>query len=195
MKLSEMTDIQLGFQPREQRQANDSGKTGSHRVIQIKDVDSSGALLTRQLSKTTPTGKIERYLVTKGDVLFLSRGQKNVAILIEESLQNTLASYYFYILRANLTLVLPEYLCWFINQPSAQTFLESVGQGSLIKMIPKSIFKEWAIPLPSLKAQKAIAELGKLQKKEVHTMERLVQSRKRFINGLALRAAMGEIQI
>jgi len=194
VKVGEVVDIQFGFQARERRHARVVNHHGSHSLIQIKDVDNAGNLLIDQLSKITPTGSVDRYLVTKGDVLFLSRGQNNIAITIRQPLENTLASYYFYILRANPKRVLPDYLAWFINQPSAQAFFGSAGQGSLVRMVPKSTFEELEIQLPSLNTQKAIAELDVLQKKEAHAMEHLVRSRKRLIDGLSLKAATGESQ-
>ncbi len=195
MKVGEIVEIQFGFQARERRYARAGNRHGSHSLIQIKDVDNAGNLLADQLSKITPTGNVDRYLVTKGDILFLSRGQNNIAITIRQLLENTLASYYFYILRVDPTRVLPEYLAWFINQPSAQAFFGSAGQGSLMKMVPKSTFEELEIQLPSLNTQKAIAELDLLQKKEAHAMENLIRSRKRLIDGLSLKAATGENQI
>jgi len=195
VKLGEIADIQIGFQSRERRRSNTARKDGSHWIIQTKDVDSEGNLLTNQLSKINPAGKIDRYLVTKDIVLFLSRGQNNIAITIHEPIQNTLASYYFYILRANLKHVLPEYLAWFINQPSAQGYFESAGQGSLVKMVPKSTFEELEIQVPSLETQRAIVQLDTLRKKEAVIMERLIRSRKRLINGLALKAATKESQV
>jgi len=192
VKLGDIVEIQLGYQLREKRHTANGDRSGTHFLIQIKDIDNTGKLLTENLTKITPTGNIERYLVTKGDVLFLSRGQNNVAIIIESPLKETLASYYFYILRADPKHVLPEYMAWFINQPTAQAFFESTGQGSLVKMIPKSTFENLEIKLPPLATQKAIAELNALQKKESAMLERLVRSRRQLIDGLSLKAATAE---
>jgi restriction endonuclease S subunit len=83
----------------------------------------------------------------------------------------------------------PEYLAWFINQPTVQACLERLRRGSHIKIVPKSAFAELEVVLPPLGTQRAIVELERLRQKEADTMRRLVQARKRLVNGLALRAA------
>src|SRR5712671_3645249 len=55
---------------------------------------------------------------------------------------------YFYILRPNADRVDPEYLAWFINQPTTQACLERLQRGSHIKIIPKSAFEELEVVLP-----------------------------------------------
>lgn len=189
MEIGQLADIQFGYQVRK-RKPELFSLNGSHSLIQIKDINELGDLCTEQLSKITPGSNVKRYLVTKNDILFLSRGPKSIAITITKPLKNTLASYYFYILRTDPKRVLPEYLAWFINQPSTQAFFESTSQGSLMKTIPKSTFEELEVQLPSLKIQKAITELDALQKKEAVAMDHLIRSRKRLINGLALKAAL-----
>lgn len=192
MNLSDIVDIQLGYQLRGKCQSSKINAQGTYSLIQIKDIDHAGALCSDNFVKINPQGNVERYLVTKGDVLFLSRGPKNIATIVEEPLNKTIVSYYFYILRANPTRILPKYLAWFINQPSAQVYLECSAQGSLMKTIPKLAFMNLKIQLPSLATQEAIAELNELQKKEADTLERLAHSRRKLVDGLSLKAALSE---
>ena len=83
-----------------------------------------------------------------------------------QTLENTVAFYYFYILRPNLDRVDPEYLAWFINQPTTQTCLERLPRVPHIKIIPKSAFEELEVVLPPLATQRAIVELERLRQKE-----------------------------
>jgi restriction endonuclease S subunit len=179
------------------------GSTGTHRIIQIKDLDleerckstgierggSSPSVWPDGLYQVTPAGDARRYLVSQGDVLFLSRGQHTCAVPILQPLEHTIASYYFYILRSDTARVDPAYLAWFINQPTVQACLERLQRGSHIKIVPKSAFTELEVVLPPPATQRAIVELERLRQKEAYTMSRLVQARKRLVNGLALRAA------
>ena len=203
MQLKEISEIQIGYQHRDKSTPIDMGSTGSHRIIQIKDLDPEGrfkdVVLERggiapyvwsgSLYQVTPSGGADRYLVNEGDVLFLSRGQRPHAVSIAEPLENAVAAYYFYILRTDPTHVLPEYLVWFINQPKAQSYLERRQRGSHIKMIPKAAFEELEVAIPPLATQRIIVELERLRQKEEHTMNRLADARKRLVNGIALRAA------
>jgi restriction endonuclease S subunit len=203
MKLRDIAEIQIGYQHRDKGHPINMGSTGTHRIIQIKDLDleeqsrrevigrggSAPYVWLDNLYQVTPAGDAGRYLVSQGDVLFLSRGQRTYAVPVLQALENTVASYYFYILRPDADHIAPEYLAWFINQPTAQACLERLQRGSYIKIIPKSAFEELEVVLPPLATQRAIVELERLRQREAYIMSRLVQARKRLVNGLALRAA------
>ena len=203
MQLREIAAIQIGYQHRDKGHPIHMGSTGTHWIIQIKDLDLEERFKSEvierggsvpyvwpdSLYQVTPTGDAERYLVSQGDVLFLSRGQHTYAVPVSQTLKNTVASYYFYILRLDTDRVDPEYLAWFINQPTTQACLERLQRGSHIKIIPKSAFEELEVVLPPLATQRAIVELERLRQKEDYTMSRLIQASKRLVNGLALRAA------
>ena len=205
MKLREIAETQIGYQNRDSAHPASALAKGSHRIIQIKDLDLEGRFKSTVLDRggitpyiwpsnlfwVTPPGDARRYQVDRGDVLFLSRGQRPLAIPVSESLPETIASYYFYILRPDLNRALPEYLAWFINQSSARVYLESRQIGSHIKMIPKLAFEELEVALPPLATQRSIIELEKLRQKEEHAMAQLAKARKRLIDGVALKAAMG----
>lgn len=203
MQLRDIAEIQIGYQHRDKGHPITMGSTGTHRIIQIKDLDmeerfknevierggSTPYVWPDSLYQVTPMGNAERYLVSQGDVLFLSRGQRTCAVPILHTLDHTIASNYFYILRPAADRVDPEYLAWFINQPTTQACLERLQRGSHIKIIPKAAFADLEMILPPLATQGAIVQLERLRQQEAYTMSRLVQARQRLINGLALRAA------
>ncbi len=204
VKLRDLVEIQIGYQHRDSARPASAVTTGTHRIIQIKDLDLEGRFKSEVLDRggivpyvwpnglflLTPSGDAWRYRVGQGDLLFLSRGQRAIAVAIPDPLQETIAAYYFYILRPDKTSILPEYLAWFINQPSAQAYFESNQMGSHIKMIPKPALEQLEVVLPPLATQGSIVQLEKLRQTEEHTMVRLAKARKKLIDGLALEAAM-----
>lgn len=204
VKLRDLVEIQIGYQHRDSARPAGAVTTGTHSIIQIKDLDLEGRFKSEVLDRggivpyvwpnglfrVTPSGDARRYQVDQGDLLFLSRGQRAIAVAIPGPLQETIAAYYFYILRPDKTRILPEYLAWFINQPSAQVYLESNQRGSHIKMVPKPALEELEVALPSITTQASIVQLEKLRQTEEHTMVRLAKARKKLIDGLALNAAM-----
>ena len=203
MKLTEVADIQIGYQHRDKSCPITMGSVGSRQIIQIKDLDlegrfrevvmESGGMVpyvwTHSLYRVTPPGKPERYLVNKGDVLFLSRGVRTLAVPIVKVLENIIAAYYFYILRPVQDCVTNEYLAWYINQPTAQAFLERRQRGSAMKMIPKHALEELHIAVPSLKTQDSIVQIERLRQKEEFLMGRLAHKRKRMTDAVSIRAA------
>jgi hypothetical protein len=206
MKLKDIAEIQIGYQHRDKARPISLDAAGTHRIIQIKDLDleerfkdeviahggSVPYVWPDNLARVTPSGDAERYLVRQGEVLFLSRGQRTCAVPLSEALHDTVASYYFYILRPDATRLDHAYLAWFINQPSAQAFLERHQRGSHVKIVPKAVFEELEVVFPSLATQHAIVELERLRQQEAYTMRRLAQARKRLVDGLALESMSNE---
>lgn len=188
-RLKDIVEIQIGYQHRERGKAISKDSLGSHKLIQIKDID-DGKLNATHLFKVTPKGDAGRYLVEKNDVLFLSRGQKGFAVAISESLKDTVAAYYFYILRLQSSDIIPDYLAWLINHPSSQAYLNSHQRGSHIKVIPKSAFEELPVSIPSIEEQKMIIELESLRKKEAGLLEKLITTRKKLVDNLILKTTL-----
>lgn len=206
MKLRDLVEIQIGYQHRDSAHPASAVTTGTHRIIQIKDLDIEGRFKSEvferggtvpyvwpnSLFRITPSGDARRYQVDPGDLLFLSRGQRAIAVAIPNLLKEAIASYYFYILRPDRARILPEYLAWFINQPSAQVYLEKNQRGSHIKMVPKPALEQLEVALPSITTQGSIVQLEKLRQAEEHAMARLAKARKTLVNELALQAALAE---
>jgi restriction endonuclease S subunit len=204
--LQDITDIQIGYQHRDRKEKKarpiNMSSAGSHRIIQIKDLDIEGRfkkvvieqgglypyVWPGSLYAVTPLGNPEPYLVGRGDVLFLSKGQSNFAIPILEDLERTVASYYFYILRPDRAQILPEYLAWYINQPKAQASLGKDLRQSVIKMIPKRVLAQLEIVVPPMEKQKALIHLERLRQREEYLMSRIVEERKRLIDAFAIQA-------
>jgi len=184
--LQEIADIQIGYQFR--------GKlipviNGNYRVIQLKDINDANGLDLSGLFEIYIEHDLERYQVTKGDVLFLSKGNHNYALPITEILENTIAVSYFFIIRIKTDIILPEYLAWYINQAPVQINIKKYArQGSRVSIVPKSVFNSILIEIPALKTQKMIVELDELQKHEKYLLEEIVDKRKVLINTVCLRA-------
>ena len=159
-KIKDIADIQIGYQFRGKIEVDPKG---THKVIQIRDFDELQNLQVTNLYKVTPKYEVERYLVNKGDILFLARGHRNYAIPIKDSLENTIAASYFFILRLKNDNVLPEYLAWFFKQTPAQAYLYNIARrGTHMPMVPKSAFEDMPVDIPDLKTQKTIIALDSL---------------------------------
>lgn len=204
-KLTDIADVQLGYQHREKVS---HAEHGSHRLIQGKDVlwqDTQvgernkpiGWLVSVQhLDRVTPKGDAERYRLQPGDVLFVSRGTTNIAVpLNEQTVQpfpedwnEIIPAYTFYILRPDRSRIVPEYLAWYINQPIAQAYLTQQSRGTLVKLLPKSIFEELEVPVPSLALQRQVMELEYLRAREEGLLQRLIAARQRLVQHACLSA-------
>lgn len=185
--LKQLAQVQIGYQPRCRIEPNPHGVC---QIIQIKDLDDQGSLRTEGLYRITPEASNHlRYQVIQGDVLFLSRGNRNFATPVDVSLQNTIAAGYFFILKLNSPIVLPDYLAWYINSAPAQQFIKNVARGTHMPVVPKSALEELEVDLPSLRTQQTIVALDKLSKKERSLLQKLEQRRSELVRAFCLQAA------
>lgn len=114
----------------------------------------------------------DKYTVTAGDILFMSRGTNNYAVLIESVPDPAIAPLTFFIIKAKQN-ALPEYLAWYLNQEGMKERLNEIRAGAGTPMIPSKEFRELSIPLPPLATQQKIAELGRLQMREKQLIQQL----------------------
>lgn len=161
---------------------------GSIQVIQMKDIDDRNKLDITGIIRIGPDKDVSRYLVKKGDVLFISRGSNNIAVTIDKNLNNTMPVSSFFIVRLKADALLPAYLTWYINQPTAQRYLEKNLKGSYIPMIGKDDFQNLLIEIPSRSLQETLIELDALQKREKALLYKLADKREHLVQAISMKA-------
>lgn len=188
-RIKDIADIQIGYQFREKP---DMASDSTHQFIQAKDIDRSNdhSLDVSTLYHVTPKRNAGKYKVNNGDVIFLSKGRRNYATLVEGLQRNikTIVAGYFFILRLKTDGILPKYLAWAINQPPAQNYLQTVSRGSGMPFIPKDAFASLEIDIPAIKTQELILKLHELSLRERALLKRLEQKRNELIRGICLEA-------
>lgn len=125
--------------------------------------------------RMTPAGSPENYRVQKGDVLFISRGVRNCAAVIESVPEKTIASATFYILRANSPIV-PAYLAWCLNQSPAQAQIGQIRTGAGTPIVQRNVLGNIQIPVPPVKEQQRIVALGALMATELDIRKKLLEA-------------------
>ena len=71
--------------------------------------------------------------------------------------------------------VLPEYLCWYLNQPHVQYELRKESQGSKMPMLSVSTVSQFEVEVPSLDIQQRIIELNRLWEQEQILTQQLLK--------------------
>jgi restriction endonuclease S subunit len=123
----------------------------------------------------SPPKFYDKYLVTAGDILFMSRGINNYAVLVESVPSPAIAPLTFFIIHPKQN-VLSEYLVWCLNLEVVKARLNEIRAGAGTPMIPSNAFREISIPLPPLTIQKRIAEIGRLQMLEKQLLQQLTDA-------------------
>ena len=183
VSVKDIAQIQIGYQVKEGLRPSSDG---THFVIQVKDIDENADhhLVTQGLDRITPARDPNPYIVSNGDVLFLSRGRRNYATLAIDLPKTppTIALYYFFILRTDPTLVNPAFLTWVINEEEAQAYIESVANGTAMPFVTKQSFSSLEFDLPPLEEQSEIGRLYQLMSHEKQLHRRIEATRSKLIH-------------
>ena len=188
-RLSELADVKLGYQARGRVEFDPQG---SYKIIQFKDIDNIEGLKIDEIYTIVPERDVENSLVHAGDILFLSRGSRNIACTVIDQLDYTVAASNIYIVRLKSSILLPEYLAWYINQPAAQAMLKDMAQGVTIQAIKMSAFVDLKISIPPLVIQQSVAQLTRLHQKEQGLTRRLMEKREQLVQAVCQKAVSRE---
>ncbi len=175
-RLDEAAEITPGFSNPGAVQHQDNGR---FLVIQPRHVHESGRPVSIGEDHDTRMDLPERaegYCVMGGDVLFMSRGEKNRAARIDQCAINAVPTAAFFVLRPRPGLVDPEYLAWFLNQAPTQAAISQARTGAGTPIVQRALFEAICIPLPPMHQQGYIAHLSELQQKEQEILGRMTQA-------------------
>ena len=188
VKLASIASIRTGFQIRAKLTPVDKG---THNVVQMRNIrtDTGEIIEGVEFCRVTPKeSRLDGYLLKKGDVLFLTRGNNHPATLITEKYVGFVAAGQFMVLSLNGGECLSEYLRWFLNSPESRSYFAREARGTAVKIVDKSTVGNLEISIPDLRRQKAIVALYDLSKREEKLLNSLMIKRKRLIHGYCHKA-------
>ena len=157
--------------------------------LKAKHFDENGKLRAKLHPDIYIDNISRKHLLCPGDVVFVAKGTKNIAAVYEMKNQPAVPSTSFFTIRINRdweAKILPEYLAWFLNHPSAQKYLKGKAKGTAIVSIAKSTLEELQVPIPSLQVQKAVLEIHSLRNTEKQLKEKIEALREKQIQQLIL---------
>jgi restriction endonuclease S subunit len=178
-KLKAISSVQMGHSFRSRLEQDFNGNVS---VIQMKDLTNDNRLDDRNLALVEMKDLKERHRVKRNDLVFRSRGQTNTVALIDKEVNQAVVAAPLLRVRVKSQKILPEYLCWFINQPVSQVFLQSQATGSAMRMIGKQVLEELEVKIPSIERQHRIIELSQLSTEEQRLMTLLSTKRKQLVD-------------
>lgn len=157
---------------------------GDLAVIQLKDLQEGYSAIGTQLTRLRSEGINDKYYLQEGDVLFISKGSNNRALVYNLDLPRATASSSFFIFRCDRTQVEPGYLAWFLNAPLTQHKLKQNLTGTYTLNLNRSVLEQLEIVLPSLEQQRKIASLDQLMQTEKRLSRELLRKRQLFVQTL-----------
>ena len=184
--LKDIARVQMGlaFRSRIEPEAD-----GTVAVIQMRDLTEDNKLSHRNLITIKMDKLSDRHLVKRRDLIFRSRRQTTTAAIIDTKIGPAVVAAPLLRIRVTSKHVLPEYLCWFVNQASAQAFLHSRATGTAMTVIGKSALDDLQVPLPPLETQERIVALADLLNKEQKLMRELAEKKEKLVSGIQMQWA------
>ena len=164
---------------------------GDVAYLQAKHFDENGELNSVLHNDLKADNRTEKHLLKNGDILFAAKGTKNFATHYKEQNQPSVASTSFFVIRVHPNFrnkILPEFLVWFINNPSSQNILKSRAIGTSIVSISKTVLEELEISVPPIETQKAILKIHSLRKLEISIQKQMEELKGRYVHQLLINA-------
>lgn len=183
MRLPDVCAISTGYTARGRLEPT---SIGGLRAIQLGGVDVRGRVRPAHLTRVRLEDVADRYFVSAGDVLFRSRGERNIAFALGTEFQEpALAVLPLMILRPNCKIVTPEYLAWIINQAAAQCHFDRAARGTNMRMVPRSSLDDLEVDIPDIESQRRIVAVDSLAERECE-LSLLAAETRRKLTSLSL---------
>ncbi|MBW1958228.1 MAG: hypothetical protein JRI63_06810 [Deltaproteobacteria bacterium] len=142
MQLKKIANIQSGYISRGKIEPREDG---THFLLQARNVDAER--LTYKADNLVcfgPDLSRKDWVLKTDDVLFMTRGVRNYSILIKEIPDRVLAAACFFIVRVSSDLLLPYYLCWYLNQAQVKHYLSrNSGRGVHMPVVRSFCETKW----------------------------------------------------
>jgi restriction endonuclease S subunit len=183
--LKDIATIQPGFSFRGTISAKQNGE---YRVIQIKDIDMDGNLLSGGLVKTDAPNIKAEYLVQDEDILLTTRGTQRRAAHVKQATANTIFVAQIFAIRNLHESVYPAYLAWYLGQKRASEYFETHATSSYIQNLRISDLAELPIRIPPPEKQRRIAEVYRLSIREKDLSEKIQARRSLLIEQALIKA-------
>ncbi len=155
--------------------------------LQASNFNEHGLLSKALIPNLFLTNQTQRHLLQPGDILFAAKGTKNFAAVYEKHNGLCVASSTFLVIRITedaFKTILPEFLAWYINNPTAQKWLKGKAIGSALPSISKSALLELEVSIPTIEKQQAILKINSLRNEERTIQNNLITLREQYIQQL-----------
>lgn len=187
--LKQISDVQMGYPFRSRLEFI---KDGTLAVIQMKDLGSDNRVDCNSVQKIEMEAIDDKHLVQKGDIIFRSRGVTNTAVILDKEPKSAIVAAPLLRIRVDKNIILPEYLCWYINQNKAQNFLKMRQEGTHGGMISRQTLETLPVDLPSLDVQRQIIDIINLHEREQILEKKRLKIKEQYMNALLLQLIKGD---
>lgn len=177
IKLRDIAQIQFGYyaQP---------SVNGVIPYLQARQFDELGQFLGENDTFLEQDEKVNTNLLKDGDILFVSKGFRFFASEYKKEWGNVVASSIFFIIKPDITRVLPSFLTTVLNMPKNLLYFQQSGAGSSIPSIRKGELADFTFKLIPIEQQYKIVELRELYLRDIELTQRLIKQKQSLFDAV-----------
>jgi len=169
------------------RGAVDALRDGDVAVIQMGNVHPDAGVDWASTRRVALPSKRAATLLSRGDVIFTTRGARNFAFALDDVPGAAVCSPHFFVLQVtNPDRITPAFLAWQINQRPAQEYFQREATGSYILNIRRDVLENLPLVVPPLRQQHAITAFADAAKAEYAALNNLIANRNQQMEAIAL---------
>lgn len=188
LRLSDIADIRLGHPFRGTVKQYDNGDVN---VVQVRDTEPTGEINQYTMVETVLMTKKQPDWLQNGDVLFVAKGAKHYSVLVEQVLERTVCSPHFFVVRLKpefKDVIVPDFLCWQLNQQPAQRYFKATAEGSMYLSIRRQVLENVPIKILKFEKQKQLAAMHRCAVREQKVLQKLIENRQQQLDAIAIHA-------
>lgn len=129
----------------------------------------------------------EEYLSQKGDII-VRLTAPYTAVLIDETTSGMVISSNFVVIRIQDERLLTEYLYWLLNTQQVKRKIYENATSNMLGAVKAKFLANFELNLISVEAQREIAQLNLLAKRESRLLKELADAKEKFYAGLMTQA-------
>ena len=185
--INSFVKIQIGFQAKRKIQV---APEAPYCLIQAKDIDDAHTIIFDGFDRFQPDRAPDKYFVNKNDIIFQARGSSHFASFVSKEIYNTLASGSFFIITVQSDMILPQYLCWWMNQSKSQAYFNCRAKGSDISFVSKKELAKLEVPVPDIRIQEKIIRTMAAWGQEKALLARRIELKDKLIHQACMNALL-----
>jgi restriction endonuclease S subunit len=177
MKLKNIASIQSGLYQK-------PDPLGVVLYLQARHFDELGEFDQLAQPECVSGSSIEKHILKNNDILFAAKGAKNFAAVYRQEAGEAVASSSLFVIRIHktmLSVVLPEFLQWYLNSIDGQNFIKFHVKGTAIQSIPISVLGDMEFTIPRIEQQEKIIKVQALRLREKYLLTEIERLKDQFI--------------
>lgn len=177
VKLGQIADVRTGYTIRTEL---DRKSQGDRVLIQMSDFEAIRRGCIEKSKKTTINARPD-WLLEEEDLLLKARGSDFIPVIVSNSFQGAVYTHPLLRIRIDRRQAYPEFIVWFLSQPSIQVQLNRMTAGTSLQMLKLDQLKDLELNLPALEHQYRICEVVRLVNQEQNLLNQLQNKRKQLV--------------